>query len=277
MTLLTLDQVPEHLVERKFGHRPWMWLAFLAVWTPGPPAVSWFLWQEVKIAGWPVYAVAAVVVPLGFLFWALVAGTVWSVVVDCMRPANWVMKTTSLGVLLKFRSYMNAHFPDDGPTVVQLDWSEIAAARRYRWRTMTIDSDDNRVPRNHDYLELELRGVATEPLRVAIAGEMTRKPPKRWISSRANHAPVVVPRPGVVQAEWLRRAMLRAVEARVALAPAGDSGPASEEAPGSIPELARRGMKMQAIAEARRLHGMSIGEARDHVARLMEEDARAER
>jgi hypothetical protein len=46
------------------------------------------------------------------------------------HPANWLVRLTDDGMFIKFRSYLNNHFPDQEPTVVFIPHSEIRSVRQ---------------------------------------------------------------------------------------------------------------------------------------------------
>lgn len=95
--------------------------------------------------------------------------------------------------------------------------------------------------------ELRVQGLETDELRQAIARERKRKGPEKSFlgvrsSGRSNHAPVLVPEPGVVRVDWRGKAMLRPFEKRSQILPqrtvrVGYESPTGT-APGTLEEAA---------------------------------------
>lgn len=51
-----------------------------------------------------------------------------------MRPSNWLVRTQTNGLSIKFRSYLNHHFDPSDPVVAFIRYSEIEYARDHRIR-----------------------------------------------------------------------------------------------------------------------------------------------
>jgi len=123
------------------------------------------------------------------------------------RDSNWLVRTDENGVYLKFRSYLNYHFPTDDLTVVFFPYREIRTAHRTRERRQSgmIESDSRSV-QVVTLVEVELTCDVTA-LRTAVSEENSRPGPKekRWYGStrsRANHCPLVVDERGRLHILW---------------------------------------------------------------------------
>ena len=123
------------------------------------------------------------------------------------RTSNWLARTDENGVYLKFRSYLNYHFPADELTVVFFPYREIRSAHRTRERRQTgMVGNDSRSVQVVTLVEIELTCDVGE-LRSVVRQENSRPGPteKRWYgssSSRANHCPLVVDERGRLHVLW---------------------------------------------------------------------------
>jgi hypothetical protein len=123
------------------------------------------------------------------------------------RESNWLVRADENGVYLKFRSYLNYHFPTDDLTVVFFPYREIRTAHRTRERRQSgMIGSDSRSVQVVTLVEVELTCDVTA-LRTAVSEENSRPGPKvkRWYgssSSRANHCPLVVDEEGRLRILW---------------------------------------------------------------------------
>lgn len=123
------------------------------------------------------------------------------------RQSNWLARTDENGIYLKFRSYLNSHFPADDQTVVFIPYREIRTAHRTREQRQDGMIDNNRRSvRIVTLVEMELTCDVAE-LRSVVREENSRPGPteKRWYgttSSRANHRPLVVDERGLLHILW---------------------------------------------------------------------------
>ncbi|NOT30489.1 MAG: hypothetical protein HOP15_08590 [Planctomycetes bacterium] len=287
MELLREDQVRPELGERVFRHGvfgPFVLWCFLAA----PLAVGFVLRAELtRGAGalpWFVWLLLGPVVLLGGLLYSLCLVASAQVVSRALRPTNWLLRVSAKGLVLKLRSFQNAHFPTDGPTVARIPWSELAAARRVR---ESVEHDLVRRGQTvTSWLELELSHAQdSEELARVLAHERERPAPQSsflGIKSRTRfgHVPVFVARPGVVRVDWLGRGVLRALAAHVTLGQTqkldlavAPDGKTPLELDTRLRELWRRGERIGAMSLARRELGLSLTDAREHVERLGREAA----
>src|SRR5574341_259931 len=158
-----------------------------------------FGWQK---GAWLAYYVAAVVAICLLIFQKLVAAR--------FKPSNWLVRMTDHGLFVKFRSYLNPHFPEEDLTVVFLPYSEIRSARSLKEHQELPDRDQrNRsttTTRTRRLLELELAGDSAQ-FAAALAKERERVFTKPTggagkSSSRYQHFPVQLTSPTRLRMEW---------------------------------------------------------------------------
>lgn len=137
------------------------------------------------------------------------------------RPSNWLLRADENGIYVKFRSYLNYHFPPDDPTVVFIPYREIRTAHRTRERRQNgFVGDNRRSVQTVTLVEMELT-CDVAALSSAVSEENSRPGPKekRWYgstSSRANHCPLVVDRHGKLRILWECRPSAASFLARLA-------------------------------------------------------------
>ncbi len=278
MKLIKTADISEWDVVRRFGYRPWPGLIMLLIVVGLPTAL--LLRSGGSFLGgnhWPVWkwAIVSPVLLVAGLLWLLIVWMMWRMFVAGLRSSNWVMKAGGHGVYLKFRSYLNSHFPDDGPTVVFVEFEEIASARKVRHYVRGVDSKGDATVRGQSYLELRLKHTETNESKRAVASEATVKNDESGRSlSRFHHRPVWVAEPGLIRVDWRGPGMLRAMPPQVAIEPTaktGDISGTSEErgrADDRIVELIEQGQRMSAIRLIRRQYHLSLRDAREFVDEL---------
>ena len=153
-------------------------------------------WFGVFICGWIV-----------FWFW-LFSWMIWRMLKSRLKATNWLVRTGRGEMLIKFRSYLNHHFPNDNPTVLRVAYSEIEWARAHKLQRstpgFTRGDDWNQRLR---YFEFRFRdGAHTEELHDRLVEERQRQGPRepKWYgsgSSRSRHYPVQIV-DGNVRVEW---------------------------------------------------------------------------
>ena len=239
------------------------------------------LLEAARALPWVVWLVVGPALLLAGLVYFLCLYATAQVVQRALLPANWLLRISPAGLVLKLRSYQNAHFPQDGPTVARLAWAEIAATRQVRERAEHGLGDGGRV--TTPWLELELRG-GTEELARFLAHERERPAPQRSVLGmkgrmRSGHVPVFVARDGVVRVEWLGNRVLRALASHVTIDEprrhelAGAAEGTALDLDARVLALCRRGQRLAAIDLARRELGLSLVRAREHVERVAAEAA----
>ncbi|MBK7874326.1 MAG: hypothetical protein IPJ77_00975 [Planctomycetes bacterium] len=223
-------------------------------------SVPWYVW----VASAPILLLAGLIGVLVLHGTAEFARNAW-------RKSAWSARTAWDGVYLNLRSWQNAHFPDDGPTIVFLPWSELARASKL---VEHVDRGTaRRAPPARRWVVLELAGVETRELEALLRAEATRPGPERTFlglrsRGRYHHTPVVVPEDGVVQVEWLGPVFLRELARRITTSttPRVERiADATRPIEDRIAELVQRGDPLTAIELARREGGLSLLEAKELV------------
>lgn len=281
MRLLDAADVPLGRVTHTSRHSPLPPLVVLALLVGVPVVLLPKAAPVLRVLPIWAWVVASPILLLAALVTGVVVAHLLQTVLNSFRPGNWVLRTTADGVYLKLRSYNNAHFVDDSPTVVYLPYPELATAGKVVETIEPVASDDT-PPKVLAYLELRTRDVDTTPLREAVERERALEGPERSFlgirsRGRTNHAPVQVPEPGVIHVDWGGRRMLRALERDVEIVPRRDVGlgAASEraESEDAILELVERGALIEAVKLTRETYGVGMTEARAFVDSLSDRAA----
>lgn len=231
---------------------------------------------------WGKALAGVILLPIALLM-AIVDASLWSLFTATLRRrTSWWAATASDGLWLNLRSFGNAHFGTDAPTVVLVPWSEIAALGRVDEWTRTRDVTDGVEHKQvSKRLELVLRG-GTEELSAALAAERARPAPERSFlgvrsRSRVKHWPVQVPAPGRVRIDWPGKAFVAALPEgieRLDQRPEAFGVAAAAQDPETmVRQLVERGMEIEAARLLRERTGCSWIEARRAVRRLAGEKA----
>ncbi|QPJ64838.1 MAG: hypothetical protein G3M78_05335 [Candidatus Nitrohelix vancouverensis] len=93
-----------------------------------------------------------------------------------LRTSNWLLRLDPGRAVIKFRSYLNDHLPEEDKIVVEIPCAEIAWARKTKERVVTNDRD-GAVYQFFTFLDLKLKSQDAEALRQAILDERNRRPP----------------------------------------------------------------------------------------------------
>jgi hypothetical protein len=278
MRLLLHDELPEVPLERVFRNS--RAAGFVMLLFVGAPAV---------LAALNARAIGATLRELPGLFWilgtppALLGSLVWLLVLQTashgvqagLLATNWVLRVSASGIGVQLRSYRNAHFRKDVPTVLWLGTREILCARRVT-ESGWIANERGRTLVHKSWLELELRDVACAPLEQRLAEERAEQGPQIRVlgirtRTRFDEQPVFLARPGVLRVEWLGRGMLEALREVVAVAE--DIELDLDQALGTeleprVRALCARGMQFSAYELLRRERGLSLPAAKRHVEEL---------
>jgi hypothetical protein len=122
-------------------------------------------------------------------------------------PTNWLVRAQTDGLLMKYRSYLNHHFPADDQTVAFVPFAEIEWVREHRI-TSTVPGGTRGDDTSYRYRYAEFKvpeDLATE-LSKHVDAEMRQVAPRRsgWISgsSRSSHYPVQAISGGLIRVEW---------------------------------------------------------------------------
>src|SRR5258706_9972019 len=226
MRLLLHSELRRVPLERVFGHSKLA--GFVLLLLVGAPAVV-AKWKIREIGAifeslpWFFWLVAGPLVLMGFLLWLLVLQTASHAAQSGLLATNWVLRVSSAGIGVQLRSFRNAHFPKDVPTVLWLDPREVARARRVSETGWIASSKGKQLVRS-SWLELELQGVDSAPIEKRLAEERAEQGPQFRVlgiktRSRFNDSPAFFARPGVLRVEWLGQGMLDALRELVEIAP----------------------------------------------------------
>lgn len=275
MRLLLPDELPQVPLERVVRHPRlggFVMLAFVAApavaaaccWRgilESLAALPWFFW----IPGGPVLAGS-------LLLWLLVFSATRSVAQAGLLPTNWLLRVSSAGVGVHLRSFRNAHFRRDVPTVLWLERGEIARARKVvesGW--MRGRNGKTRV--RTAWLELELANVDCAAIERRLDEERREQGPEVRrlgirMRTRFGGTSVFFARPGVLRVEWLGKRMLEALREEVEISPVLeldlDAALGTELEP-RVRALCARGMRMAAHELVRRERRVSWTDARTFV------------
>jgi len=235
--------------------------------------VAYLLWLKEP---WPSYLLLAVM-----LLFALISKRL---VTARFKPENWLMRLTNDGMYIKFRSYLNGHFPDQDATVVYFSHSEIRSAYYIVEKQEVPDRDDHNRPatttKTNKLVELELVGD-TSPLVEALLRErhyaVDGQSLPLEITTRYHHLPVRLPSADKLQIEWAvvpkAQNLLDALTRHTLVRPTEQSAKdfvnidalSRAEQETRLFELAESGDKIGAIVMARRLHGYDLSQAKEFV------------
>jgi hypothetical protein len=97
-----------------------------------------------------------------------------------LRPSNWLVRLRPDQILIKFRSYLNDHFPEDDPVVVAISLSEIEWVRKTRERISkpSCSEPDSIETSWHTYLDLKFKSSVDEGAKEALTTERNRPAPQ---------------------------------------------------------------------------------------------------
>jgi hypothetical protein len=200
-----------------------------------------------------------------------------------LRPSNWLVRMTSEGLFIQYRSYLNYDLPTEDPTVIFIPYQDICSVRRVLER-FKILAQDGPTERRFKMVELELAGDM-EPLSKALTAESRSPAPreKTWYgytSTLYNHHLVRMASPPFLQIEW--SAVPGAKNFLNALSPYTRVTPPivvtqdlrfletlnREEQQKRLRDLDQRGETITAVYVASKLYGYSLNEAQVFVASL---------
>jgi len=225
---------------------------------------------------WFAFAFAAF---LGLFVW--IAFQAWWA---SLRPSNWLVRCSSTGIVIHFRSYLNWRFPAGDIEAVGFDYGEIAWARTVKEKRITPDAAHHNAGQTTylTYVDLGLAKADLSELEAQLRAERQRKPVGFMVSM---DYPVQVLPGGVVEVRWsggIKPAARKAIEflGRHVKIVAADSrmvdlthqwnlSPADER--GKIIALAKSGDEIGAVKLAQQIYGVSLTDATEMVDKMVEE------
>jgi len=215
----------------------------------------------------------------------------FSIFKKSLAPTNWILAIGPDRVLVKFRSYLNAHFPSTDPQVVQFHPSELRSARITKQRITAPGSNRGNVTSFHTFLDLHVSAAELAPLQERLKYERTVKVQtgtKLKSSSRARHYPVSVVDSDTIRIEWRSPQDVIVPGAKKALAALSrchvsvevlnrevidlteGSSTVAKSTEDKILHLAERGNLMAATKLARRAYKLKLTDAKQFVEELLE-------
>lgn len=124
-----------------------------------------------------------------------------------LRSSNWLLKSNPERLLIKIRSHLNDHFPQEDPVIISLANSEVTWIRKYR-ETMSAPDTELTGTAEHlsrwTYLELQLADtVDISKLQDALQAERNRQAPTIGRTrTKHKHYPVKITDSGILRLEW---------------------------------------------------------------------------
>jgi len=185
------------------------------------------------------------------------------------------------GLYIKFRSYLNHHFPANDRTVFHIPFRAMRTTRHVR-ETQEVPDPDGRgtVTRRRTIVEIELKEIALH-IEQALADERRADPPKqeRWYGSTSGkyrHHPVRMATPQTVAIEWgVRPGVANFLSAMAVHTPVESAEVTRdytvlgslqrEEQESRLLELAENGQLLDAVRLARLIYGYDLSEAKRFV------------
>lgn len=232
-----------------------------------------------------------VVVSGGFM--ALLSAICFGAFAKTLAPNNWLVVICPDRMLIKFRSYLNSHFPEDDPEVISLSFSDLEAAQITKQKIVCEGSrGDGPITEYHTYLDLFVRYLDLQPVKEKLKYERNVKVTKDRIicktSTKAVHYPVSVVEDRIIRIQWrcpsshvapgIRRVIDALARQRVNIRPrdkqvkdytkAGEAAGKDSEA--RILELAEKGKIIAATRLAGRVFNCNTTEARQFVESLLQ-------
>jgi ribosomal protein L7/L12 len=222
--------------------------------------------------------------PFAYYIAALLLVFLWiyqTMVIARFLPTNWLVRVTDRGLYIKFRSYLNHHFPESDATVVYVPFRDVRLTTVVRELQEVPDSDGRGTStRRRTVVEIELKDDVPE-IGKALASERRAEAPKvaRWYGSTAGkyrHYPVSMPTPRIIAVEWGVKPRapvflsVMAVHAPVAASETTRDYTAlgalkQHEQESRLLELMEQGQVVDAIRVARSIYGYDLTQARDFV------------
>jgi len=224
-------------------------------------------------------------------FFGLFAWISFSSFKKSLAPTNWILSVGPDRILVKFRSYLNSHFPQTDPQVVQFHPSEIQSARITKQRITAPGSRNRRVTSFHTFLDLNISEQDLTPLKEQLKYERSLKMPLtgKFVKSsgKSRHYPVSVVDNRTIRIEWrspwdivipsikkainkLRRQGISIEALQKEVIDLTRDRADQKRMEDNILHLAERGNLLAATKLARRTYGFGLTEAKDFVEDLLE-------
>jgi hypothetical protein len=223
-------------------------------------------------------------------FFGLFAWISFPSYIKSRAPTNWILSIGPDRILVKFRSYLNPHFPQTDPQVVQLHPSEIYSACITKQRITAPGSRGGNTTSFHTFLDLNTTARDLSPLKEQLVYERNLKMPVTGTfvksSGKSQHYPVSVVDNRTVRIEWRSPQDIVTPAAKKALDTLNGQGIHIEALHKEVIDLTRdrtdhsrmednilllaeRGNRVAAVKLARRTYGFDITEAKEFVEGLL--------
>jgi hypothetical protein len=185
------DNLPSRYGDVVFRQARWTLLLILVISLAavgGPVAIAYYS----KAPCVYLFAVVGIIMPL-------LLGQIFR---RSLLPSNWLMRYRPEGLLIQFRSYLNAHFPPEDTIAFELPAGKIA------WIGKTVEgrvwsSGDGTSYQRVSYLDIMPAGVDLSDLKRHLEAERkVQGRTGRYSSSRYLHYPVRVLDNGVIRLDW---------------------------------------------------------------------------
>jgi hypothetical protein len=198
-----------------------------------------------------------------------------------LNPANWLLRVTSSGVMLKYRAYENWRLPADDIQIAAFDYSEIASAKLVKEQRTTPSSSGHggNVTCFITYIDISLVNHDTSAFETHLQAE--RKKQKDGMMIFLDYPVHVLPE-GIIEIMW-SSGIIPSAKKIVAILGRSiqiletehrktnltyNRNLSQSEAQEKIVALAKSGEKMAAAKLAQRVHGFTLGEATTFVDNL---------
>ncbi len=168
------------------------WCGLLAAF----PVSGWHFGKPLLL--WIGLAVAALLIPLALRDLAAQ-----------FRPTNWLMQIGSDGVWINLRSYRDRDIMPDAPSVVRLDYGEIARVGQHTeaYTTPSEPTADTPTEWQDKFLEIELTHDKTGEMKAALNDlrfpPLPARPPSGRVRVRGHVSPVWLVSPTVIRVGWV--------------------------------------------------------------------------
>jgi hypothetical protein len=282
MELITLQAIDNSRPASRFKHSPLsnlvMALIFLSI-TLG--IVWWYHTSELPL-------VILLISGGGCALFSLICFATFK---KSLAPENWILSLSPQVVLIKFRSYLNAHFPQEDPQVAQFQLTEIESACMTKQTIKAPGSKNTPTTSFHTFLDLHITGQDLPSLKEQLKYERNVKMGTKGrfgtTSTKFSHYPVSVVGQQTVRIEWrsptdrvtpgIKAAIKQLSRLGVRIEPSKKevldfTKTAMDQAAmeDQILQLAERGNLLQATKLTRRTLGLSLTESKAFVEDLLQ-------
>lgn len=267
MNLLSSNQVSIDVDDIIYKNSPfWGFMAFLVV--------TAFL--ATPIALWAYGHIPVEFIYLSGVFLFIISIVYFKSFLKTLKPDNWVVCMPDKYMLIKFRSYMNAHLPKEDLQIAQLEYLEIASFFIGKKTRITPMASGGKLYEFIKYIDLHLK-CDTELLKAKLNAERNMKR-----VSRALQFYVFVTGEKTIRIHWLDtqtviRPNLKHIAGSLVAKGVHQIRDESFLKKGStvifdedkdILELYDNGYEVEAVSLARRLYGIGLTEAKLYVNKL---------